>query len=317
MKIIKPLKLGILTRVFEHGRDPMLVVTVFAAFPFDEPRALFTEQALWRTMGEELGPGGAFDVGLPKPRGEVIVDAIAYTPNASPQPGVSVEIEIATVKKRLWVAGHRRWEILGMTMPEPFMEMPVDWAHAFGGEGFSLNPLGKGAGPVVDADGKKHHPLPNVEDGSSHVLAVLERKPGRPAVLSAEGDVSIRATGRLQLSGHEGVDLVTRGEANVVASEVSVHAERGSLTVDAMRVIGGLIAGDVDRIKVVARAIDQVVDRFSQRVKASYRTIEELDRVRAKNVDHVASGTMKVHARETVMTADGLVKMDAEQIHVG
>lgn len=155
------------------------------------------------------------------------------------------------------------------------------------------------------------------EDGTSHVLAILERTAGRPAVISTEGDVSIRSSGRLQLSGQDGLDLVTRGEANVVASEVSVHAERGSLVIDAMRVVGGLISGDVDRVKLVARALDQVVDRFTQRVKASYRTIEELDRVRAKNVDHVASGTMKVHARETVMTADGLVKMDAEQIHVG
>lgn len=155
------------------------------------------------------------------------------------------------------------------------------------------------------------------EDGTSHVLAVLEREAGKPAVLTADGDVSIRSKGRLQLSGQDGVDLVTRGEANVVAAGVSVHAERGSLIIDAMSVVGGLLNADVDKVKVVAKALDHVLDRFTQRVKASYRTIEELDRVRAKNVDHVASGTMKVHARETVMTADGLVKLDAEQIHVG
>ncbi|NUO48668.1 MAG: DUF2169 domain-containing protein, partial [Polyangiaceae bacterium] len=175
---------GILTRVFEHGRDPMLVVTVFAAFPFDEPRALFTEQALWRTMGEELGPGGAFDTGLPKPRGEVIVDAIAYAPGGEPQPGVSVELEIASVKKQLWVAGARHWELLGMTMPEPFVEMPVDWAHAFGGEGFAHNPLGRGVAPVVGADGKKHHPLPNVEYPDQRVQSKGD-KPKQPASFRA------------------------------------------------------------------------------------------------------------------------------------
>jgi uncharacterized protein YjbI with pentapeptide repeats len=184
MKVIKPLKLGILTRVFEHGRDPMLVVTVFAAFPFDEPRALFTEQALWRAMGEELGPGGAFDPGLPKPRGEVIVDAIAYAPGGEPQPGVSVELEIASVKKQLWVAGARRWELLGMTMPEPFVEMPVDWAHAFGGEGFAHNPLGRGVAAVVGPDGKKHHPLPNVEYPDQRVQSKGDR-PKQPASFRA------------------------------------------------------------------------------------------------------------------------------------
>jgi hypothetical protein len=155
------------------------------------------------------------------------------------------------------------------------------------------------------------------EDGSSHVLAVLERESTGRTVLAVEGDASVVATGRLQLTGRDGVDLVTGGEANVVASEVSIHAKRGSVVADAMTLVGGLLRADVDSAKLVARALDHVLERFTQRTKASYRTIEELDRVRAHTVDHVASGTMKVHARETVVTADGLVKMDADQIHVG
>jgi ethanolamine utilization microcompartment shell protein EutS len=156
------------------------------------------------------------------------------------------------------------------------------------------------------------------EDGTSHVLAVLERPGGEAAVLAASGDLVLKAPhGKVQITGQAGIDLVTPGEANVVASALSVHAARGSFAVDAIGVVGGVLRGDFESVKLVAKKVDQVLERFSQRVKASYRTIEELDRVRAKNVDHVAQGTMKVHARETVMTADGLVKVDGEQIHIG
>ncbi|NUP13019.1 MAG: DUF3540 domain-containing protein [Polyangiaceae bacterium] len=156
------------------------------------------------------------------------------------------------------------------------------------------------------------------EDGTSHVLAVLERQKASASVISAPGDVVVRShAGKVQIAGSEGVDLVTPKEANVVANAVSIHAERGNLVVDAMSAVGSLFHADIDKVKLVAKSLDHVLDRLTQRVKASYRTVLELDRKRAKNVDHVAEGTMKVHARETVMTADALVKMDAEQIHMG
>lgn len=156
------------------------------------------------------------------------------------------------------------------------------------------------------------------DDGRGHVLAVLERTQGAPVELSLEGDVRLRSrAGRVQLTAAEGIDLVTGGAAQVVAARLDVTAGEGSFAVRAASFAGDLLVAKIDRIKTTARAIDQVVERFTQRAKTVYRTVEELERLRAKNVDQVASGTMKVHAREAVVTADGLVKMDGEQIHLG
>jgi hypothetical protein len=161
------------------------------------------------------------------------------------------------------------------------------------------------------------------EDGTGHALAVLERPEGAPdspkeTTVAVEGDLLLKTqTGRVRIAAQEGIDLVTAKDAKVVASGFSVSAATASIVVEAMSAVGGALKAEIDRVKVVGRALDHVFDRFTQRVKASYRTVEELDRLRAKNVDHVAEGTMKVHAREAVVTADGLVKMDAEQIHIG
>ena len=156
------------------------------------------------------------------------------------------------------------------------------------------------------------------EDGSGHVVAVLERSEPGPSTLSVEGDLVVKSRdGRVQIVAREGVDIVTPKEASVVAHRVVVNASEASLLADTISVVGEALRSEVGKVKLFGRSLDQVFDRVSQRVKSSYRTITELDRVRAKNVDHVAEGTLKMHAREAVVTADGLVKVDGDQIHLG
>ena len=59
------------------------------------------------------------------------------------------------------------------TDPVPFDDMPVDWAHAFGGPGFAANPHGKGARSAT-----ARGPLPNVEPyGASSVAPRIARTP--------------------------------------------------------------------------------------------------------------------------------------------
>ncbi len=70
---------------------------------------------------------------------------------------------MGSLEKRLEVFGNRYWQgRRPPTTPEPFVEMPITWQNAFGGEGFDNNPLGKGFAPIETDDGKVH-PLPNVE----------------------------------------------------------------------------------------------------------------------------------------------------------
>ena len=47
------------------------------------------------------------------------------------------------------------------------------------------------------------------------------------------------------------------------------------------------------------------------------RTVEELDHVRAEQIDYAAKKTMSLHGDNAIVTANELVKVDGEQIHVG
>jgi Protein of unknown function (DUF3540) len=50
----------------------------------------------------------------------------------------------------------------------------------------------------------------------------------------------------------------------------------------------------------------------------SYRTVTEMDQLRAERIDHVAAEqAMNLRGKDTLMTAERLVKVDGEQIHMG
>lgn len=164
MKTVKPDKLSVLQRTFEHEGRCQFVLTLLCGFDFDKPRALLSEVDLWKLAADELASeSSVIDEGNVKVRGELLVNGKCFPPGPEPT-GVSfVRVKLGRVDKRLAVIGDRVWKMGVPTKPEPFTEMPVDWLHAFGGEGFEQNPVGKGY-RAIDIDGDEVHPLPNVED---------------------------------------------------------------------------------------------------------------------------------------------------------
>lgn len=164
MKVIKPQRLGLLTKVFEHQGHCYFVASILVLFPFDAPSALLPEVNLWQLVARELGQDTPLDLGMPKPRPEVLVTGRAFTPGGKPQIGCAARLKLASVDKTLHVIGDRVWQRGGPSAPEPFIEMPISYEKAFGGAGYAKNPLGKGFGAIPGKGGGAVQPLPNIED---------------------------------------------------------------------------------------------------------------------------------------------------------
>ena len=98
---------------------------------------------------------------------------------------------------------------------------------------------------------------------------------------------------------------------------MSVVAPDADVTVERMTYMGRLIDSQIERIKTVATTIDTVAERLSQRVRRSFRRVEELDSVRAARIDVVATDSLRTHAKNQLITANELIKLDGEQIHLG
>jgi uncharacterized protein YjbI with pentapeptide repeats len=164
VKVIKPSKLGVLTRGFEHNRQFYMGVSVLAFIPLGEAPSMLAEAAMWPFTGERLGPAGALDVGIPKTRGEYLIDGFAFAPNKTPAPFVDVRATIGGTSKLARATGERIWlSARDCSEPAPFTTMKLSWANAFGGAEYTKNPLGKGHG-LADFHGQQVQMLPNIEN---------------------------------------------------------------------------------------------------------------------------------------------------------
>ncbi len=150
------------------------------------------------------------------------------------------------------------------------------------------------------------------------VLSVLERPRETATTLSLDGDVALTVdTGRLTVSARDGVDVASPATLRATADRVEVSAREAEGSFEGVRLLGGLVELEGARVRVVAEALEQTVGRFTQRLGRAYRFIEEVDQLRAGGIDYVARRLLAVHGEHATVSADGLVKVDGAQIHVG
>ncbi|CAN92878.1 hypothetical protein sce2719 [Sorangium cellulosum So ce56] len=109
--------------------------------------------------GECLYPGDFADF---KPKADLLLRATCHPPGGKPVPECPVRFAVGSWSKHLRIVGRRVWvdDLLGAfpSAPVPFSQMPIDYAHAFGGPGHAPNPVGAGLGteelPNVEAPGE-------------------------------------------------------------------------------------------------------------------------------------------------------------------
>lgn len=161
MKTVKPLRLSLITRSFEVKRKFYFGVSTLVFFDLDSGE-LLPEIALWQFAAEELGKDAAIEAGVPKSQSEFLITGSVYTPNGEPLETCPVTAKIGGLEKTLYVVGDRFWKGREQSKPQPFSAMPLTWEHAYGGEEFDQNPLGKGFGSVETKHGPIQY-LPNIE----------------------------------------------------------------------------------------------------------------------------------------------------------
>lgn len=154
--------------------------------------------------------------------------------------------------------------------------------------------------------------------GPCYVLAVLERDEASPGRIVASGDLEIQLpNGRLGVVAQDGVRVVSGQDVSVASPRVKVQAVEGTVAVERTSLLGTLLQAEVEVVKVVAGSVDSLIDRVSQKVKRVFRQIEESEHVRASRLDYVAKKNMSLRGGSTLITAEELVKVDGDQIHLG
>ena len=118
-----------------------------------------------------------------------------------------------------------------------------------------------------------------------HIGAVLTRGAGE-AVLNLPPQTVVRATERLRFE----------------SQTVAVFAEQ-------------LDAG-LGVARVVARRVDAALDSLATRAKQAFRWIDELEQVRAGQIDMRADGNVRVQGENALVAAERLVQVRGEEVHL-
>ncbi|MHC5039563.1 MAG: DUF2169 family type VI secretion system accessory protein, partial [Planctomycetota bacterium] len=138
------------------------------ARPADE--LLHLNDEIFEDEDEEKSLRYPGDFALFKPCADVSLVGSCYAPGGKAATVLQVAFEVGSWKKSLAVIGNRTWGLAGMSQPEPFTKQPLRWEYSYGGEGYKMNPIGRGF------EGRL---LPNLED--PHRLMKSKKAPARPA----------------------------------------------------------------------------------------------------------------------------------------
>ncbi len=168
MRIVTDSKVGISWSVNRIGdRGLMLSVVVKAGFVLnpDAPMKLAAEPP--ESSGDQNieSEDGRKELAYPsdfvpfKPRSDVLLLGTAYAPAEKPVSYLKVSMRVGQLRKEAHIFGDRYWKRRfpmwsEMTPPVPFRTMPIQFARAFGGAKFKMNPAGFGF---------QHERLPNIE----------------------------------------------------------------------------------------------------------------------------------------------------------
>jgi hypothetical protein len=150
------------------------------------------------------------------------------------------------------------------------------------------------------------------------IIAVLERQEPSTIRVVVEGDFSLGLpSGRFSIAAANGIDLVSARDMSMTSSELTVRSPKGSIFFENLTYMGMRFLAEIEGIKLLGGFFDTVMERISQKVKRSYRTVEELDTVRSGQIDYRAEKNMSLRGQNALMTARELVKIDGDQIHLG
>jgi hypothetical protein len=155
-------------------------------------------------------------------------------------------------------------------------------------------------------------------DDTLWIIAVLERATAAPLRLFAEGDIAVvSANGNVAVAAAHEVTLDAGARARVSAREIDLHAGIARLVLDEVLHVGRRITAHATKLRCVSDMIESIAEHVLTRARRSSRFIDETDHVRAEEIDHRATGTLQLRAKTAFVTADNVVRVDADQIHMG
>lgn len=160
--------------------------------------------------------------------------------------------------------------------------------------------------------------LAAVSTGSgAYITTVLERgAASEEARLGLPAKTVVEAEQELTLRAHE-LSAVGRESASLEAPACSVTTVVGQARFERFSMIGIQVKAKLAELKSVIGSIDTTADRMVQRLSRSYRRIRDFEDNRIGRWRCLVDELFSVRSKESSLTAEKQVKIDADKISLG
>jgi hypothetical protein len=158
------------------------------------------------------------------------------------------------------------------------------------------------------------------EEGYCYILSILERPDHkrRHTTLSLDGQVKLEVPdGGLVVSAQNGIRFLTPEKLAVTSEELEINTLKGDVKIEGLSFLGRIFEGKIEKVKVIADTFDAIFRRAVQRFVSSYRYVEGHEEIQTGSTRLLVEGTLAMQTKNTMHTAEGHVKIDAGQIHLG
>lgn len=221
------------------------------------------------------------------------------------------------------------------------LPQPTAAEHRTGPESGAVNALGTVASALpgglysVESDGRMLHCQraascllrPEIGDlvlvsgpdsGRLYLTAVAEQADTRTSRLDVSGDVTLASErGAVNIESATQISLQGREGLRMDAPQLEIDADKADCRVGRLAYSGEEVEARVLGIRVIGRVYEAIVERLVHLSKTAFRMTEGIDQVRASHIDYQATEMARLHGKNTVVTAQDLIKADASQIHMG
>ncbi len=110
---------------------------------------------------------------------------------------------------------------------------------------------------------------------------------------------------------------VTAGTLRLSADTFHLQARVGRVLLEELTHIGRAVTAHANKIRFIGDTLETLADRLLTQVRRSFRFVTETEQLRAGDIDQRAEQTLTLRGRTAFVTAETLVKVDADQIHMG
>jgi len=152
------------------------------------------------------------------------------------------------------------------------------------------------------------------------ILSVLERRektqkpiqvvfPSAVQLQVESGDMSIAVPGEVAVRSERGIS--TKSPA------LSLNAGEGEICIERLSFLAKSVSACMEKIRMFSETMETKVKKIIQKTKSCFRFVEGHEEVRSGSTRFIIRDTFHVRSGHTCHVADGQMKLDAEQIHLG